>query len=142
MYKKYTKPLPSYGMWGSRKTSWDGPAKKKPIQIVDFLIIWIKASVFGEKGFNRKHCMAYTMPQSLWINKGPIRAFVFVFNDNELGKQNYDRLQTGALVVQFYCKTNFYSNCSTLMTTYLAQNLHILRFLWTRERKMGQIEKM
>ena len=26
MYKKYTTPLPSYGMWGSRKTSWAGPA--------------------------------------------------------------------------------------------------------------------
>ena len=26
MYKKYTTPLPFYGMWGSRKTSWDGSA--------------------------------------------------------------------------------------------------------------------
>ena len=29
MYKKYTTPLPSNGMWGSGKTSWDGPANNK-----------------------------------------------------------------------------------------------------------------
>ena len=28
MYKKYTTPLPYYGMWGSRKTFLDGSAKK------------------------------------------------------------------------------------------------------------------
>ena len=26
MYKKYPTSFPIYGMWGSRKTSWDGPA--------------------------------------------------------------------------------------------------------------------
>ena len=30
MYKKYTTPLPFYGMfWGIRKTSWDGLVNKK-----------------------------------------------------------------------------------------------------------------
>ena len=29
MYKKYTTRQPSHGMWGSRKTSYDGPANKK-----------------------------------------------------------------------------------------------------------------
>ena len=33
-YNKYTTSLPFYGMWGSRKTSWDGPANKKDILIV------------------------------------------------------------------------------------------------------------
>ena len=27
--KKYTTPCPIYGMWGGRKTSWDGSANKK-----------------------------------------------------------------------------------------------------------------
>ena len=31
MYKKYTGPLPYYGMRGNRKTSWDGPANKKTV---------------------------------------------------------------------------------------------------------------
>ena len=34
MYKKYTTPLPSNGMWGSRKTPWDGPANKKKFSIL------------------------------------------------------------------------------------------------------------
>ena len=29
MYKKYTIPLPSYGTWGSRKPSWDGPTSQR-----------------------------------------------------------------------------------------------------------------
>ena len=36
MYKKYTTSLPFYGMWGSRKTSWDGPANKKNKKKDDF----------------------------------------------------------------------------------------------------------
>ena len=31
MYKKYTTPPALYGIWGSRKTSRDGPANKKSI---------------------------------------------------------------------------------------------------------------
>ena len=33
MYKKHTTPLPSYEMWGSKKTSWDGPTNKKTFYI-------------------------------------------------------------------------------------------------------------
>ena len=36
MYKKYTTPLPSYEMWGSKKTSWDGPANKKTF----YILVW------------------------------------------------------------------------------------------------------
>ena len=38
MYKKYIIPLPSYGMWGSRKTSWDSPANNKKILVLIYLI--------------------------------------------------------------------------------------------------------
>ena len=39
MYKKYTTSLPFYGMWGSRKTSWDGPAKKKNLGTYIFCFV-------------------------------------------------------------------------------------------------------
>ena len=59
MYKKYTTPLPSYGMWEGRKTSWDGPANKKILQAI---IAFLQKNSFSTNCWTKHLCQ-----QTYWL---------------------------------------------------------------------------
>ena len=59
MYKKYTTSLPFYGMWGSRKTSWDGPANKKLALVLQILFLRNKCNFLKLPKFMVKYFGTY-----------------------------------------------------------------------------------